>query len=133
MSDPTITNIDNNQVVIEGSFYDDDTLTFAGAGTVVAGTILARNATTKKLVPYVKGGSAAVNGVASAVLTIDSVATAAGDKPVRPLLEGRVNFAKLIIDADGDNSNIDANVIDELRKFDLITVKVTDQSILDNQ
>lgn len=44
MSNITITNIDNGSVFIEGEEFTDGLLTFAGAGTVVAGTILARKA-----------------------------------------------------------------------------------------
>ena len=52
---------------------------------------------------------------------------------VRPLVEGAVCKERLVIDADGDASNIDAAVLDELRDYSIVAVDVKELNILDNQ
>lgn len=49
------------------------------------------------------------------VLTYDVVATGAGDVAARVLLAGKVNATRLVIDADGDASNVTAAILDQLR------------------
>ena len=133
MADPVITNINNAELLIHGSAFQDELLTFAGAATVVKGTILARDSVSKKLVPYVKGGATNENGIPKAIATSDIVAAGAGDEPLRALISGEVRSDLLIINADGDNSNVDATVLDQLRDYTLITAVVIELNILDNQ
>lgn len=128
-----VTNNDLGSVVITPGEFGNDLLTFAGAATVKEGTILARDSASLKLVPYVKGGVVNENGIPKAVLTYDVTAAGAGDETVRDMLSGVVNGSRLVIDADGDASNIDAEVLDELRDYALVTIDVQELNILDNQ
>lgn len=133
MADPTITNNSTARVVLANPIHQDDLLTFGGAGTVKAGTILARDTSTLKLVPYVKGGSTNGNGVPCALVDYDVVAAGAGDEVVRSLIGGHLRKDKLIITADGDDQNVDAAVRDQLRDKGLIVLDVDGLAILDNQ
>lgn len=129
----TITNNDLGSVIIEKGEFRDDLLTFGGAGTVVAGTILARDSVSLKLVPYVKGGATNENGIPKAVLTYDVTAAGAGDVAIRDMVSGKLDASRLVIDADGDASNIDAAVLDQLRSYSLVAIDVTELSAYDNQ
>ena len=133
MSNLTIENIDLGNVILSDGEFHDDLLTFSGAGTVASGTILARDSVSLKLVPFVKGGTTTGNGIPKAVLTYSVTATAAGDVAVRDMVSGSVRANRLIIDADGDNSNVDAAVLDQLRAFSLVTIDIQELNILDNQ
>ena len=128
-----ITNNDPGSVVVWEPVYRDDVITFAGADTLLPGTILARDSSTLKLVIFVKGGSTNENGIPKAVLLEELVAAGSGDLPVRPLIGGHVRFADLVIDADADNSNVDNAVRDELRDFGLVVRDTQQLSELDNQ
>jgi len=133
MDNLTITNNNIGNVILKDGQFRDDSLTFAGAATVVEGTILARDSVSLKLVPYVKGGATNENGIPKAVLTYDVTATGAGDIVIRDMVSGTVRAQLLIIDADGDNSNVDNAVLDELRDYALISIDVQELNILDNQ
>lgn len=133
MSNLEITNNDLSVVQGEGAKYQDELLTFAGAVTVLAGTILARDSVSLKMVPFVKGGSTNENGIPKAVLTHAITSTGAGDLAVRPLVEGNVYDPLLVIDADGDASNIDNTVRDELRDYGILPVALRELNELDNQ
>lgn len=129
----TVINNDLGSVILESGQFRDDLLTFAGAATVKAGTILARDSASLKLVPYVKGGVANGNGIPKAILTYDVTAAGAGDESIRDMVSGTVRAQKLIIDADGDNTNVDNTVLDELRDYTLISIDVQELNIQDNQ
>lgn len=133
MSNITITNLDTGNVLLGEGEFKDELLTFAGAATVVEGTILARDSVSLKMVPFVKGGVVNENGIPKSVLTYDVVAAGAGDESIRSLTKGNVRVPRLIIDADGDGSNIDAVVLDQLRNYAIISVDVDNNSVLDNQ
>lgn len=133
MSNLTITNVDIGPDLIDGRNFDPSVLTFAGAATVIKGTILARDSSTLKWVPFVKGGSTNENGIPKGLITHDVTAEGAGDIAVRVLIDGEYRAESLIIDADGDDSNIDAAVLDQLRDYKITAVSVTDNSVLDNQ
>lgn len=133
MSNITITNVDIGNVILKDGEFRDDLLTFAGAGTVKEGTILARDSLSLKLVPFVKGGVTNENGIPKAVLTYDVTATGAGDVAIRDMVSGSVRAQRLIIDADGDGSNVDAVVLDQLRDYALVSIDVQELNILDNQ
>ena len=127
------TNVDLGSVILKDGEFRDDLLTFAGAATVLEGTILARDSISLKLVPYVKGGITNENGIPKAILTYDVTAAGAGDEAIRDMVSGSVRASRLIIDADGDASNVDAAVIDELRDYALVSIDVQELNILDNQ
>lgn len=133
MSNITITNVDLGNVILKYGEFRDDLLTFAGAGTVVEGTILARDSVSLKLVPFVKGGVTNENGIPKAVITYDVEAAGAGDVAVRDMVSGSVRAQRLIIDADGDGSNVDAAVLDQLRDYSLVSIDAQELNILDNQ
>lgn len=133
MSNITVTNNDLDSPILEDAEFRDDLLTFGGAGTFVAGTILARDSVSDNLVPFVKGGATNENGIPKAILTYDVTADGAGDEPVRAGVSGKYRKQKLVIDADGDDSNIDKVVIDQLRNYGLVPIDVTELNIQDNQ
>ena len=66
------------------------------------------------------------------MLIYDVTAAAAGDENVRVLIAGEVSKDKLIINADGDASSVDAAVRDQLRGYGIIAVDVTELSHYDN-
>lgn len=133
MANLTITNNDLSVVEISNAEFRDDTVTFAGADTLAPGTILARDSVSLKLVIFVKGGVTNENGIPKAILTHELVAAGAGDLPARVAVSGEFRKSKLIIDADGDDSNIDAAVIDQLRDYGLVPLEVSELNIQDNQ
>lgn len=133
MSNIRVENVDIGSVVLEGAVFRDELLTFAGADTMVEGTILARDSVSLKLVPFVKGGVTNQNGIAKALLTYDVTATGAGDVPIRAAVEGQFRKERLIIDADGTGANVDNAVLDGLRDYGLTPVDVKQLAILDNQ
>ncbi len=112
-----LTSINVGSVALGDEALRDELLTFGGAATVLAGTILARDSVSLKLVPYVKGGSTNQNGIPKAVVGYDVVAAGAVDVPVRAIVFGKVNKQRLIINADGTGANIDGAVLDQLRAF----------------
>lgn len=129
----TVTNNDLGGPIVDDAEFKDDTLTFAGADTFVAGTILARDSISLKLVLFVKGGVTNENGIPKAILTYDVTAAGAGDVAIRAGVAGKYRKEKLVIDADGDDSNIDAAVIDQLRDYGLVPLNVSELNIQDNQ
>lgn len=133
MANITIENVDLGGPILKDAEFRDDLLTFGGAGTILAGTILARDSVSLKLVPFVKGGVTNENGIPKAIVTYDVVAAGAGDEAIRAGVAGSYRKPKLIIDADGDDSNIDAAVMDQLRDYGLVPIDVTELNIQDNQ
>lgn len=129
----TTTNIDNGSFLIKEESSRHDTLTLAGADTIAAGTILARDSSTGKLVLYVIGGSTNENGIPKCVLLHQVVSTGAGDKPCAVLEKGIVNQDRLIVDADGDASNITSAIRDQLRDYGIASQPVQQLGELDNQ
>lgn len=85
-----------------------------------------------KLVPFVIGGVAGA-GVPLQVATYDIVAAGAGDESIRSMVSGQVREERLIIDADGDGSNITSAILDQLRSAGITAVNVQELNILDNQ
>ena len=133
MPNLTTTNNDLGDVILKDAEFRNELLTFAGAATVLAGTILARDSVSLKLVPFVKGGIANENGIPKALVTYDVVAAGAGDIAVRAGVSGDFRKEKLIIDADGDGTNVDNAVLDQLRDYGLTPLDVSELNILDNQ
>ena len=128
-----IFNNDRGSVVVECESSERNVITFGGAGTLKAGTILARSTATGKLVPYVKGGNTDGNGTPKAVLTYGVTRSTAGDLPVRAMISGKVKLERLVIAADGDSSNVDAVVFDLLRAVGIVPLSVEQRAVLDNQ
>lgn len=133
MADPVITTNDLGGVIWKaGEFEDDALITFAGAATLLEGTILARDSSTLKYVPFVKGGVTNGNGVPKAILTYPVTAAGAGDVKGRPAISGTFVKERAVIAADADDSNIDAAVRDQLRDYGILLVNVSELNILDN-
>lgn len=133
MTNMTVTNLDLGSVIVEDGDYQDELLTFAGVDTILEGTILARKTADDKLTPYVKGGAGGAE-IARCMLTYELVAAGAGDLPVRSMTGGKTNLNRMVIHADGDASNIDAPVRDQLLQYAGTKIKdVQDLSVLDNQ
>ncbi len=132
MANITKTNIDNGSVILQSADFRDDLLTAAGAHTFLAGTILARDSTSLKLVPFVKGGATRNNGIPVAILTYAVVAAGAGDTPIRAGVVGKYRKERLVIDADGTAANVDNAVMDGLRLYDLIPIDTKELNIYDN-
>lgn len=137
MANINITNVDLGSVLLKASplEFREDTLIVAATTTLVEGTILARDSVSLKLVAYIKGGVTNENGIPKTVLTYD-VANATGapvDNAVRVPALASVRKQRLVIDADGDDTNIDAAVIDQLRDYGITPINADDKSVLDNQ
>lgn len=133
MPNMTTTNVDLGSVAIEGAIIHDELVTFAGAAVYKAGTILARDSSTDALVLFVKGGSSNGNGIPKAVLTYPVEASGVGNVMSRVLVKGHVNRKRLVIHADGDDSNVDEVVLDQLRDYGIVASQVKQLSELDNQ
>lgn len=133
MANLTITNNDLGSVILQEVDARDELLTFTGAGTILEGTILARDSVSDKLVPFVKGGVSNENGIPKAVISYEVEALGAGDEAIRALVAGKVRKERLVIEADGDATNVDDVVIDQLRDFSIIALDVQELNILDNQ
>jgi hypothetical protein len=119
-----LTNVDLGSIALGDEVHRDELITFGGAATLLAGCIMARDSVSLKLVPFVKGGSTNQNGIPKAVLTYPSTATGAGDLKERVLVSGKVNKNRLVINADGNGTNIDGAVLDQLRAFGITPVDV---------
>lgn len=105
-----------SKVILSNLEARDETLT-AAIKTYPAGTLLARDTSTLKLVPFVKGGSTNGNGIINSVLSAELIASAVQDYSVSIMIAGQVDKDLLIINADGDASNVDAAIVDELAKM----------------
>lgn len=108
------------------------TITDGAADFAVGDTATLTVAADGKMVYFATDGAGGAQ-IPSAILTYAVTVTGAGDEPVRVMQKGKVNFNRLVIDADGDNSNVTNAVMDQLRDYGIETVKVQDLSILDNQ
>lgn len=133
MPNISITNNDLGSVILSEAVHRDDLLTLAGADTIAAGTILARDSVSGKLVLFVKGGVTNENGIPKVVLAYEVVAAGAGDVPIRAGIQGKYIKSRLVIDADGDATNVDNAVMDQLRDYGLISIDVQELNVLDNQ
>lgn len=85
-----------------------------------------------KLVAYAIGGDGGAQ-FPIAVLTYELTATGAGDKKARVMVAGEVKKSRLVVDADGDDSNITAAILDQLRSAGIVATDVQQLSVLDNQ
>jgi len=117
MANPITTDLDYGSYQVDGNGeYNNETLTFAGTETIAAGTILARLTADQKLVVFVKGGAAGAE-IPVAVMPYDHAKGGAGDASIRAQVKGNTYKDRLIIAADGDASNIDKVVQDQLRTY----------------
>lgn len=129
----TVTNCDTGNVILSNTQFVDGLLTFAGAGTVKSGTLLARDSVSGEFVPFVKGGTTNGNGIVKAIMTYDVTAIGAGSKSIRPAIAGEFRKERLIIAADGNATNVDAAVLDAMRDYGLVAISVKQLAAYDNQ
>lgn len=124
-----ITNRTMNGLVIADDLYADGVATATGAATWPVGAVLAKLTASGK---YVRFDPAAATGaeIPKAVLAAELVFTGAGDKPIRPLISGRVRLGKLV---DTAGTALTAVAIDQLRDYTIIAQPVRQLSIQDNQ
>lgn len=85
-----------------------------------------------KMVPYAIAGAGGAQ-IPKGIVTYDVVAAGAGDEAIREMVSGSVRKERLIIDADGDGSNITDAILDELRSYTLVSIDVSELNIYDNQ
>lgn len=133
MANMNVTNVDMGNVILSNARFEDGLLTLAGATTVKSGTILARDSVSRKFVLFVAGGTTNENGIPKAILTYEVVSTGAGDVSIRAGVEGHFRKERLVIAADGNDTNVTAAVRDQLRDYGMTTFNVKELSQLDNQ
>lgn len=111
-----------------------ETVAFAGTDTFVYGTIFSRSTASGKLALYVKGGATDGNGVPVAILLDSSInRTGSGDVTgVLVLTSGKVRKDKLVIDADGNSTNIDAVVMSLLQSQGISVTTALDHAVANN-
>jgi hypothetical protein len=85
-----------------------------------------------KLVPFNPAGAGGAQRPIG-VLTYNVYRASAGDTKVRAMVSGTVNKRRLIIDADGNGTNITAAILDELRSAGILAVDSKNLAALDNQ
>jgi hypothetical protein len=107
-------------------------LTAAGADTFLANTLVALDTATQNYVPYVIGGTTNGNGIVAGALTEEKVAAGAGDIPVTIYIDADIQTHKAVVHADGDASNIDANVKLLCRDKGITLVDTKDLYVADN-
>lgn len=131
MANPEITNEVNKELFVENPVHTSDVLTTSGAANLAEGTMLARNTTTKKLVPYASGGSGGAE-VPVAVLTYPMEIAGAGDNSVRALRGGVV--ADNVLVEHGVGVITDKVVLDTLiANSGIVPISTQDLGVLDNQ
>ncbi len=108
------------------------TLTDGSTDFVAGATFTITVAADGKLVPYNPAGAGGVQRPI-AVLTHDCSRTGAGDVAIRAMVYGKVNKQRLIINVDGNGTNITAPILDQLRRAGIVAIDVKDLSVLDNQ
>jgi hypothetical protein len=139
MSNITITNNNLSNVLLKDAQFQDCQISFLSEATLQEGTILAVDSLSKDFVPFVKGGTANENGIPKAILTYElfgkepEVPVFPFNQSARVAISGTFRKELLVIDADGDGSNVDQTVLDQLRDYGLVPDSVQELNYLDNQ
>lgn len=107
-------------------------LTDGSANFAAGDTFTLTVAADGKLVPFASDGVGGAQ-IPCAVLTYDAEKASSGNLPVRVLVGGQVKKERLVIDADGDDSNVNTTVIEQLREVGIVAISVTELAGLDNQ
>ncbi len=108
------------------------TITDGATDFVAADTATLTVAADGKMVVFAIAGAGGAQNP-KAILTYDVVAAGAGNEAIRAGVSGSYRKERLIIDADGDGSNITDAILDQLRDFSLVPIDVQELNILDNQ
>ena len=85
-----------------------------------------------KLVPFATDGAGGAQ-IPKSVLRDALTAAGAGDLPARPIIGGRLRAGNLVIDADGDASNVTDAILDQLRDYGIVALSTSQLAELDNQ
>lgn len=85
-----------------------------------------------KMVVFALAGAGGAQ-IPVAIVTYEIVAAGAGNEPIRAGVAGSYRKERLVIDADGDATNVDNAVMDQLRNSGLVPIDVQELNILDNQ
>lgn len=108
------------------------TITDGAADFIVGDSFTLTVAADGKLVPYAIAGAGGVQ-IPLAVLLNELTSTGAGDIPDRPIIAGQVRRGDLVIDADGDGSNLTDAIVDQLRDVSIIALSTLQLAEQDNQ
>lgn len=90
---------------------------------VKQGTLLSMDAT-GKFIPYIKGTSDKINGVFAME---DTTFETAGDVGITAVVQGNIREYSIIIQADGDNSNVGFKEFELMQDTGLTPVRVEDK------
>jgi len=131
MANMTTTFYDTGGIVIGDPIYEDGLLSFAGADTFAAGTILSTVGVDANTRYWIPADPTASDGseICKGILTIPSSKTGAGQTSVRVLIGGKVRREKLLFD---NASSVTQYTADDLREFGIIALEVGETNILDN-
>lgn len=129
MANIEITNNVTRGIAIWEPVHEDAVLTFGGAATWPAGSVLAKLTATGKYVRFTPGASDG-SEIPKAVLTQSVTAAGAGDVAARPAIAGRVRAGDLVNNA---GAALTAAQLDLLRDYSIIALGTTQLSQLDNQ
>ena len=122
----------STDVLIKGhvEYAKDEVFTVADTVVYLEGTILVRDTTSKKLIPYVKATHGS-SDFAKYVLPYAVTATATGDIKANVIKSAEypgLDKDLLVIQADGDATNVDAEVLDQLRDYGINSESFTQRS-----
>lgn len=133
MGTPTVTNLNHNDGILKRGKSIDILLTATGAHTFKKNTLLALDSVSLKAVPFAIGGVTNDNGIPRFLLPYEVVAAGAGDTKVSALQECEVATARVVVDADGDASNITNAEKVLCKQNGIVLVDVQNVTVLDNQ
>ena len=108
------------------------TLTDGSADFVVGDEFTITVTADGSLVPFAPGGAGGEQ-IPVAVLAHEATRASAGTERVRVVVKASVKKERLVIDADGDASNVTDAVIDQLRNVGITAIDTAQHAVLDNQ
>lgn len=131
MANITTTFYDQGGIVIGNPIYEDGLLSFVGADTYAAGTILSTVGVDPTSRYWIPADPTASDGseICKGILTIQSARTGVGQNSVRVLVGGKVRREKLLFD---NAEPVTDYTVDDLREFGINAIVVTETNGLDN-
>lgn len=129
MANIEITENDNGSVVRHLTSQEDGVVT--ASTDLLEGTLMARHSTSGVFLPYATSGADGVDAV-KGVLTYFLDVPGAGNHAVTVMTGGRVNKNRLVIHADGNDSNITPAILDQLRDYGIEVDDVSQLGGYDN-
>ena len=120
---------DPPKLLLGNNIFRDDVFTAAGANTYPAGTVLARDTASSKLVVYVSGGSGGEE-VPTAILRNELITTGSGDTKIRSVIAGEARLDQV---TEFGGTTLTILERDELKNASgIILLEDNDLSVLDN-